>query len=78
MMSVTSDKGIYLYILTRKEKYLSIRTFTDAQRLAVYERQNGVCAICGKHFELEEMEADHITPWVEGGKTKEQVNQLKS
>jgi hypothetical protein len=25
--------------------------------------------ICKKHFELSEMEADHITPWVQGGKT---------
>ena len=73
---VTADKGIYLYILTRKEKYLSFRTFTDAQRLAVYERQHGICAICGNHFEIGEMEADHITPWVEGGKTKEDNCQM--
>ena len=24
---------------------------------------------CGEKFELNEMEADHITPWHEGGKT---------
>ena len=24
---------------------------------------------CEEHFEIEEMEADHITPWHEGGKT---------
>lgn len=29
----------------------------------------GICVHCGKHFELEEMEADHITPWKEGGTT---------
>ena len=39
-----------------------------------YERQKGICvakkAVCGnKHFEIEEMEADHVTPWHEGGKT---------
>lgn len=34
-----------------------------------YERQKGICVHCGKHFELEEMEADHITPWKEGGTT---------
>ena len=25
--------------------------------------------MCKKHFEINEMEADHITPWHEGGKT---------
>lgn len=33
-----------------------------------YERQKGICVKCGKHFELEEMEGDHIKPWREGGK----------
>ena len=35
----------------------------------VYEAQNGNCKLCGKHFEIEAMEADHITPWIEGGRT---------
>ena len=66
---VTKKTGIYPYILTRKEKYLSIRAFTDAQKLTAYEMQLGVCPNCGEHFEIEQMEADHITPWHEGGKT---------
>ncbi|MBP5710743.1 MAG: DUF262 domain-containing protein [Bacteroidales bacterium] len=66
---VSKKTGIYPYILTRKEKYLSIRACTDAQKLAAYERQGGICAECGEHFELSQMEADHITPWHEGGKT---------
>lgn len=66
---VTKKTGIYPYILTRKEKYLSIRTFTDSQKLAAYERQRGICTNCKNHFELTQMEADHITPWHEGGKT---------
>ena len=28
-----------------------------------------ICPICGKHFEFEEMHADHIVPWSKGGKT---------
>lgn len=66
---VTAKKGIYPYVLTRKEKYLSIRAFSDAQRQAAYERQAGICAVCGQHFELSQMEADHITPWHADGKT---------
>jgi hypothetical protein len=66
---VTKKSGIYEYVLTRNEKYLSIRAFTDKQKREAYERQKGVCAKCKKHFEIEEMEADHTTPWHEGGKT---------
>jgi hypothetical protein len=66
---VTKKSGIYPYILTKKEKYLNIRTFTDNQKRESYERQKGICPKCKKHFEIEEMEADHITPWHEGGKT---------
>ena len=66
---VTKKTGIYPYILTRKEKYLSIRAFTDAQKLAAYERQGGICCDCKQHFELSQMEADHITPWHLGGRT---------
>ena len=66
---VTSKKGIYSYVLNRNEKYLNIRAFTEMQKISAYERQNGICAKCGKHFALKEMEADHITPWSKGGKT---------
>ncbi|MCK9576973.1 MAG: DUF262 domain-containing protein [Clostridia bacterium] len=66
---VTKKSGIYAYVLTRNEKYLSIRTFTEKQKREAYERQNGICVKCKKHFEIEEMEADHITPWFKGGKT---------
>jgi hypothetical protein len=66
---VTSRKGIYPYVLTRNEKYLNIRAFSESQKRASYEKQKGICEKCGKHFELREMEADHITPWHEGGKT---------
>lgn len=66
---VTKKPGIYEYILTRDEKYLSIRAFTDNMKREAYERQQGICVKCGNHFELNEMEADHITPWSEGGHT---------
>ncbi len=66
---VTKKSGIYPYVLTGEEKHLSIRTFTDKMKREAYERQKGICAKCRKHFEIEEMEADHITPWHEGGKT---------
>ena len=66
---VTSKKGIYPYVLTRQEKYLSVRAFDNRMKRTAYEKQKGICKKCGKHFELEQMEADHITPWSQGGKT---------
>jgi hypothetical protein len=66
---VTNKKGIYEYLLTGNEKSLNIRAFSPNQKREVYERQGGICSKCGKHFEIEEMEADHIKPFKEGGKT---------
>ena len=66
---VTKKPGIYIYVLTRNEKYLNIRAFTDNQKREAYERQKGICHKCKKQFEIGEMEADHIKPWHEGGKT---------
>ena len=66
---VTKKSGIYEFVLTRNEKYLSIRAFTDKQKREAFERQKGICVKCGVQFEMNEMEADHITPWHEGGKT---------
>ena len=66
---VTKKSGIYTYLLSGEQKHLSIRAFTDNQKREAYERQNGICPNCGNQFEITEMEADHITPWHEGGKT---------
>jgi len=66
---VTKKSGIYEYLLDGAEKHLSIRAFTQSMARAAYERQKGICPICGQHFEITEMQADHITPWSKGGKT---------
>lgn len=73
---VTKKSGIYPYILTRDEKHLSIRAFTDNMKQKVYELQEGKCVKCKEQFELSEMEADHIKPWHEGGTTTEENCQL--
>lgn len=67
---VTKKSGIYSYIFTGNEKFLSIRTFADSVKRTVYEKQGGRCVRCGgENFGLDEMEADHIEPWSRGGKT---------
>lgn len=73
---VTKKSGIYPYILTKDERHLSIRAFTDTMKQKVYERQKGKCIVCKKEFDISAMEADHITPWHEGGKTTEENCQM--
>jgi len=73
---VTNKKGIYSYVLTRDEKHLNIRAFSDAMKQKVYELQKGKCVECKEEFPLSGMEADHITPWHAGGKTNEDNCQL--
>ena len=66
---VQKKSGIFAYILDGDIHHLGIRAFDANTRREVYERQGGKCAICGRPFDIEMMEADHITPWVEGGRT---------
>jgi hypothetical protein len=67
---VTKKTGIYSYVLDGRERHLNIRAFTPNQKREAYERQEGLCPVCKDTFRLEDMEADHITPWHEGGKTE--------
>lgn len=66
---IQNKKGIYLYVLDHKEQHLDLRAFDEKTRRKVYEQQRGVCPICGKIFDYEFMEADHIIPWKKGGRT---------
>lgn len=78
---VTKKSGIYPYLLTKQERHLSIRAFSDKMKREAYERQKGICPHCKgedkkKRWEIGEMEADHITPWHEGGKTNAENCQM--
>lgn len=66
---IENKRGIIPYLFTSDEKHLGLRTFSDDIKEVVYAEQEGICPICGEHFELGEMEADHIVPWHKGGKT---------
>ena len=73
---VSKKRGIYSYVLDGQEKHLNIRAFTPQMKREAYERQEGICPVCTEHYLLEEMEADHITPWHEGGKTEPENCQM--
>lgn len=66
---ISNQRGIYEYLLDGQERHLNIRAFSPEMAQAAYERQKGICPKCGKHFEIGEMQADHIAPWSKGGKT---------
>lgn len=66
---VERKKGIYTYLLTGEEKWLNLRQFRPSEKRSAYERQKGVCPVCGETYPFEGMEADHIKPWHSGGKT---------
>lgn len=79
-----NEEGVVGYggKLNIRPKYQREFVYKDHQRDAVndkmkreaYERQKGICPDCKgenkkKKWEIEEMEADHIKPWHNGGKT---------
>lgn len=68
---VTNQKGIYAYLLSGKEKHLNIRAFDDKTKQRAYEKQKGICKKCKEHFDMNEMDADHIKLWKDGGKTED-------
>lgn len=58
------------YCITRDEKLLKHRQFSEPQRSTLYNRQNGICPDCGQHFLKADMHAHHIVPWYNGGLTE--------
>ncbi len=82
---VTKQAGIIPYALSKRtkndEKYLSLRAFTEQQKMRVYEKQHHKCPLCQKNgieteYSFEEMQGDHIKPWSKGGKTEENNLQM--
>lgn len=67
---VVKKSGIYEFVLTGDERHLNLRSFPDKEKREMYDRQQGICPHCRKHFPIEWMEADHIVPWHSGGKTE--------
>lgn len=66
---IQKQNGIIPYVLTHDERYLDLRAFPEDIKLAVWEQQEHRCKMCGKEFDIEFMEGDHIKPWREGGRT---------
>lgn len=74
---VSKKSGIYPYILLGEEKYLNLRLFTLKQKRQAFERQGvenqkaacPMCVVPDNMYKIDDMEADHIIPWSQGGVT---------
>ena len=66
---IQKQSGIIPYVLTGDESHLDLRAFPDDIKLKVWEQQGHICPLCGKEFDFEFMEGDHIIPWSKGGRT---------
>ena len=75
---VSDKKGVFEYVLSGHHKddmrMLNIRVFDERTKQLVYNKQNGICPDCkaqgvDKHWEINEMEADHVSAWSRGGAT---------
>lgn len=66
---IQKQSGIIPYVLTGDEHYLDLRAFPEDIKIAVWEKQQHICPLCGREFDYELMEGDHITPWRDGGRT---------
>ena len=66
---IQKANGIIPYVLTGDERHLDLRAFPEDIKLVVWEQQGHICPLCGKEYDFEFMEGDHIKPWREGGRT---------
>ena len=48
---IQRQQGIIPYVLTGDEHYLDLRAFPEDIKLAVWEKQNHICLVCGKEFD---------------------------
>ena len=68
---VQKKPNIYEFLLSGQKdlKLLNLRAFDEPTKRAQYEKQKGICPMCGRKFDYEEMHGDHKIAWVHGGKT---------
>ncbi len=69
---IGNHRGIYEYLLTGNERSLNLRSFDEKTKQTKFAQQGGICPQCPPEkgpYKFEEMEADHIDPWHDGGKT---------
>ncbi len=83
--SVSSIEGrIKILLLEFYDKFSSMSTykldpkriFDDNQKLEIYGRDKGICQKCLAKVPETKWHADHIVPWIKGGKTEVSNGQL--
>jgi len=78
MFEFLEREGIELKVLDTK------RAFNEAERIRIYRRQEGLCQMCvaegnspeEARVSWSQYQADHIFPWIRGGKSTEENAQV--
>ncbi len=52
------------------------RIFSEEQKIEIYHRDQGICKACAKPVSEYNWHADHIIPWVKGGRTDVENGQV--
>ena len=68
---IQKKQNIYEYVLGGKkdERLLNLRVFDEPTKRKQYSLQKGICLMCNKKFDYEDMQGDHKIPWSKGGRT---------
>ena len=67
----------YFFLFAKELEPLDVnRGFTEAQRIAIYRKNKGICQMCGKKVDWDNFHADHIKPHSQGGKTSVENGQV--
>ena len=69
MNDISKEQGIYEFVFDGDIRHLNLRKFDDLTKRRAYKQQKGICPLCKKHFEYDEMQGDHWIPWSKGGAT---------
>lgn len=46
------------------------RNFSEEQKIEIYHRDNGICQGCAMKVSEYKWQADHMVPWIKGGRTE--------
>ena len=75
--------GLYISFSNIKmRKCCDQRYFTDKHKMkdikrAIYNEHEGICPICGQHYEFDQMEAHHVLPWFKYPELREQKENIE-
>ena len=59
------------------QRYFEDRHKMKDLKRAIYNEHEGICPICGKHYEFDQVEAHHVLPWFKFPELREDKRNLE-